>query len=176
MTKNKHGAFIDFSKIEMPIKTLKGKESYEEGITLNYGKHEKKWGYAIEYTYSNGWSSSTLNEKDFNHSTKNKMLFAAKKEIIELCNKYFDGNLMFKIGHLDYLLDKVLDKFTIECTFIDSESCFTLVTTKSTEEVFKYTEELFSKPITSFSFLGENNIILNPIFKKEIRFIQGELF
>ena len=176
MTKNENGVYINCSTLEMPVKIPKGWNHYKEGITLEYGKCNDKWGYGISLQVSNGGFCSSLNDNDLIYATKNEMLFAAKNEIIEICNKFFGGKLIFKTGHLDYLFDRILDKFTIECTFQDSEKCFTYVETRNIEEIFKHAESFFSRPVAKFSFIGEEKIYTNPNSKKKTVYRQGELF
>lgn len=185
MKTNEHGTFCDYKELELPVTIPKGWDHYKEGITISYGEHKEKWGYFISLQTNKSGFGGLLTESDIIYNTKNEMLRSMRIEVAELCNKYFNGKILFKNGHLDYLLDKIYDKYIICCNFEGTkEPSFTEVTTTNIDQVFIEAERIFKKPVISFKFyfydkdktkhFNSKIKIVNKVNKP--KYTQGELF
>jgi len=175
MEKNNYGVYVNHKKIEFPIKVPKGWDNYREGITINYGDVNGKWGFSVEFQTDKYGQGCGISDEDLIYNSKNEMLDAIREEVVNISNKHFNSKLMFKGKHLDFILDEFYDKYKILCKFENEES-WTIVETKSPDIIFNDIFRIYKKPAKYFEFEEGTKRFYNPSYKKESKFEQLELF
>jgi len=173
MKKNDCGVYVNCEKIEFPVKIPKGWDNYREGITVKYGESEGKWGFGTDFQTATYGQGCGISDDDLIYNSKNEVIEAIREEVINLCNKHFNGKLMFNGEHLDFILDKLIDKQEICCNF-ENEDSWTLVSIKDPAKIFDQIEDLYKKPAKSFELDGKK--FFNPNYKKTNKYEQMELF
>ncbi len=115
-------------------------------------------------------------EDDFIYNSKNELIDAIRQKVVEICNEHFGGKLTFKTGHLDYILDKIYEKYGCFCVFENKEYSYTEVKTKDVSQIFEEIERIYKKPAKSFQFKHNLKAYFNPKYTKKKEFYQAELF
>ena len=114
---NENGVFLDYDSLEFIIK--KGKlskqdridfprwPSYRDGISLDYGCYGGRWGFAINYRSTTTSGARAIILADLKYSSLESMKKDARKEILRMSEKFFDGRTEFLNGNLDELLNSI---------------------------------------------------------------------